>query len=45
MMNQLNTKKSYKKVRFESDDDLILGKTFNVLDMIIIAASALEKKW
>ena len=31
------------KIRFELDDDLPLGKTFNVLDMIIVDASVLEK--
>ena len=31
------------KIRFEWDDDLLLGKTFNVLYMIIVAASVLEK--
>ena len=31
------------KIKFESDDDLFLGKTFNILDMIIVAASVLEK--
>ena len=31
------------KIRFESDDDLPLGKTFNIVDMIIVAASILEK--
>ena len=31
------------KIKFESDDDLSLGKTFNILDMIIVAASVLEK--
>ena len=31
------------KIKFESDDDLPLGKTFNVLDMIIVPASVLEK--
>ena len=31
------------KIRFELDDDLPLGKTFNVLDMIIADASVLEK--
>ena len=30
------------KIKFESDDDLPLGKRFNILDMIIVAASALE---
>ena len=31
------------KIRFESDDDLSLGKTFNIPDMIIVTASVLEK--
>ena len=31
------------KINFESDDDLPLGKTFNIVDMIIVAASVLEK--
>ena len=31
------------KIRFQSDDDFSLGKTFNIFDMIIIATSALEK--
>ena len=31
------------KVKFESDDDLPLGQTFNVLHMIIVVASVLEK--
>ena len=31
------------KIKFESDDDLNLCKTFNILDMIIAAASVLEK--
>ena len=30
------------KIRFESDNDLLLGKTFNILAMIIVAASVLE---
>ena len=33
------------KVKFESDDDLPLGKVFNILDMVVAAASVLEKKW
>ena len=41
MMNQFNT--NFMKVRFESGDDLPLGKTFNISDMIIVAASVLEK--
>ena len=31
------------KIRFESHDDLRVGKTFNYIDMIIVAASVLEK--
>ena len=31
------------KIKFESDDDLPLYKTFNILDMMIVVASALEK--
>ena len=31
------------RIRFESDDELPLGKTFNILHMIIFAVSALEK--
>ena len=38
-------RKDFMKIKFESDDDLPLGKTFNILDMIIVVASVLEKKW
>ena len=31
------------KIKFESDDDLPSGKTFNILDMIIVVASVLKK--
>ena len=31
------------KLKFESDDHLPLGKTFNILDIIIVATSAFEK--
>ena len=31
------------KIRFESDDDLPLVKTFSISDTIIVAASVLEK--
>ena len=31
------------KIRFESDDDLLLVKTFVIDDMIIVTASLLEK--
>ena len=35
--------KDFMKIKFESDDDLPLYKTFNILDMMIVVASALEK--
>ena len=31
------------KIRFESDDDLPLGKMLNILSMIIFALSVFEK--
>ena len=31
------------KIRFQSDDDLPLGKTFSISDMITVVASVLEK--
>ena len=37
--------RDFMKIKFESDDDLPLGKTFNILEMIIAVASGLEKKW
>ena len=37
-------RKDKMKIKFESDDDLTLGKTFNILDMIIVVASVLEKR-
>ena len=36
-------RKDFMKTRFESDDDLPLDKTFSISDMIIVAASVLEK--
>ena len=36
-------RKDFMKIKFESDDALLLGKTFNILDMIVVVASALEK--
>ena len=36
-------RKDFMKIKLESDDDLPLGKTFNILDMIIVVASVLEK--
>ena len=42
MMNQLNIE-DFMKIKFESDDDLPLCKTFKFLDMIIAAAAVLEK--
>ena len=37
-------RKGFMKIRFESEDDLPFGKTFNILNMIIVVASVL-KKW
>ena len=31
------------KIKFESDDNLPLGKTFSISDITIVAASVLEK--
>ena len=31
------------KIKFESDNDLPLGNTLNIVDMIIVVASVLEK--
>ena len=36
-------RKDFMKNRFESDDDLTLGKTFNIPGMIIATTSVLEK--
>ena len=36
-------RKYFMKIRFESDDDLYLGKTFDILEMIIVTATILEK--
>ena len=36
-------RKDFMKIRFESDNDLPLDKTFNIVDMIIVTASVLEK--
>ena len=36
-------RKDFMKIRFESDDDLPLDKTFNIVGMIIVAASVLKK--
>ena len=35
-------RKDFMKIRFGSDDDLPLGKTFNVVDLITVVASVLE---
>ena len=43
MNEPIKYKKDFMKMRFESDDDLLLGKTFSIFDMIIVAASILEK--
>ena len=36
-------RKDFLKSKFESDDDLPLGKTFNIPNMIIVFASVLER--
>ena len=36
-------RKDFMKIKFESDNDLPLGETFNIVDMIIVVASVLEK--
>ena len=36
-------KENFMRISFESDDELPLSKTFNILDMIIVVPSALEK--
>ena len=45
MMDQLpiEYRKEFMKIKFESDDDFPLGKTFIILDMIIVVASVLEE--
>ena len=36
-------RKDFMKIKFESDNDLPLGETFNIVDMIIVVGSVLEK--
>ena len=36
-------RKDFMTIKFESDDDLPLGKAFNISDVIIVAVSILEK--
>ena len=36
-------RKNFMEIKFESDDDLPLGKTINILGMIYVVASVLEK--
>ena len=36
-------RKDFMKIKFQSDDDLLLGKAFIILAMIIVVASTLEK--
>ena len=38
-------RKDFMEIKFISEDDFPLGKTINILDMIIVVASVLEKKW
>ena len=40
----VENKKNFMRIRFESDGDLPLSKTINILKMIIAVASVLEKK-
>ena len=42
-MNQLNLKKDFMKVRFESDNDLHLGKILSIPSMIILVRSVFQK--
>ena len=37
----INYSKDFMKINFESDDNLPLGKTFNIIDMIIAVATVL----
>ena len=39
----IECRKDFMKIKFESDDDLPLDKTFNIPDVIIVIASVLEK--
>ena len=36
-------RKYFMRIKFESDDDLPLGETFSISDMIIVAVSVLKK--
>ena len=36
-------RKYFMRIKLESDDDLPLGETFSISDMIIVAVSVLEK--
>ena len=40
----IENKQNFMRIRFESDGDLPLSKTFNILEMIIAVVSVLEKK-
>ena len=43
VVNQLNIKKAFMKIRFESDDVLPLDKILNIIDMIIVVRSVLQE--
>ena len=43
VVNQLNIKKAFMKIRFESDDALPLDKILNIIDMIIVVRSVLQE--
>ena len=40
----IENKQNFMRIRFESDGDLPLSKTFNILEIIIAVVSVLEKK-
>ena len=43
VVNQLNIKKAFMKIRFESDGVLPLDKILNIIDMIIVVRSVLQE--
>ena len=43
MVNQFKYKKDFMKIRFESNDDLPLGKILSIPSMIILVKSVFEK--
>ena len=43
VVNQLDIKKAFMKIRFESDDVSPLYKILNIIDMIIVVRSVLQE--